>query len=124
MCPLCNDVLEDPVLLPCGHSACEGCVFTGIEQDVICPVGCGIHKPDDVFPDDTKRKATEELRILCRWATLPSTDGAGLRFARDGCKAGSPGPSIALPFQLKCSCCFSPSLKLPPKTTNQKPLSS
>lgn len=86
MCPMCNDVLDAPVLLPCGHSACERCVFTDVAQDVICPVGCGLHAPGDVFPDQTKREAVNELRILCRWAVHYTSDGAGLRFARDGCQ--------------------------------------
>lgn len=84
---MCSDVLDSPMLLPCGHSACESCIFAGVEQEVVfCPVGCGLHKPDDVFLDETKRAAAEELRVLCRWATHVTTDGAGLRFARDGCR--------------------------------------
>ena len=49
--------------LSCGHSVCESCLFTGMEQDVICPVGCGLHKLENVFPDETKRVRRNVYRV-------------------------------------------------------------
>uniref|UniRef100_A0A3B4DI93 RING-type domain-containing protein n=1 Tax=Pygocentrus nattereri TaxID=42514 RepID=A0A3B4DI93_PYGNA len=41
-CPVCTDVLKDPVSIPCGHSYCKTCIQTywtkpTLENSYCCP---------------------------------------------------------------------------------------
>lgn len=36
-CPVCLDVLTDPLVAPCGHAACASCARAAIEAAPACP---------------------------------------------------------------------------------------
>ena len=37
-CPVCIDPMDPPVVLPCGHSGCKGCLVTWYATNPNCPV--------------------------------------------------------------------------------------
>lgn len=41
-CPVCLDVLTDPLTTPCGHAYCAACVSRALEARPACPT-CGAH---------------------------------------------------------------------------------
>lgn len=47
-CPLCGDILKDPVLLACSHSVCDGCLqpFWVDHRGKECPV-CSRRSPKE-----------------------------------------------------------------------------
>lgn len=41
-CPLCQEILKAPMIAPCGHSVCQGCLEAMVQKDLRrCPSGCG-----------------------------------------------------------------------------------
>ena len=36
-CPVCLDLLTDPLVAPCGHAACASCARAAIEANPACP---------------------------------------------------------------------------------------
>src|SRR5579885_3226116 len=41
-CPICQETLKAPMLSPCGHSVCQGCLEEMVRKDISkCPSGCG-----------------------------------------------------------------------------------
>lgn len=46
VCPICNEVLRDPVQTPCGHRFCENCANNLFTNDPDQKVKCPANEPD------------------------------------------------------------------------------
>eukprot|EP01091_Cochliopodium_minus_P013151 TRINITY_DN415_c0_g1_i1.p1 TRINITY_DN415_c0_g1~~TRINITY_DN415_c0_g1_i1.p1 ORF type:complete len:317 (+),score=77.92 TRINITY_DN415_c0_g1_i1:201-1151(+) len=38
LCPICNDIFDDSIILNCGHSFCKSCIGMSIKNNNLCPV--------------------------------------------------------------------------------------
>ncbi|XP_058486459.1 protein NLRC3-like [Solea solea] len=90
-CPLCQDVLKDPVSTSCGHQFCRHCISSYWDQsgppgDSCCPQ-CGQrprtgHGPRSIFADVGLQKVLDEHKISLRSRfehVTEGTEGTGSR---------------------------------------------
>eukprot|EP00730_Choanoeca_flexa_P017943 TRINITY_DN8696_c0_g1_i3.p1 TRINITY_DN8696_c0_g1~~TRINITY_DN8696_c0_g1_i3.p1 ORF type:complete len:699 (+),score=141.33 TRINITY_DN8696_c0_g1_i3:151-2247(+) len=58
-CPVCLEQFEDPVVVPCGHSACHKCMELQIKlvTPANCPTCRRVFQPDDIQPNLALAKA-------------------------------------------------------------------
>uniref|UniRef100_UPI001CD9094D NLR family CARD domain-containing protein 3-like n=1 Tax=Solea senegalensis TaxID=28829 RepID=UPI001CD9094D len=90
-CPLCQDVLKDPVSTSCGHWFCRHCISSYRDQsgppgDSCCPQ-CGQrprtgHGPQSIFADVGLQKVLDEHKISLRSRfehVTEGTEGTGSR---------------------------------------------
>ncbi|KAJ4456130.1 hypothetical protein PAPYR_8730 [Paratrimastix pyriformis] len=60
-CPVCEQHLEDPVVLQCGHNVCRRCV----PSDHLCPTpGCGKHF-DAAIPNPGVEWTVRGIKVHC-----------------------------------------------------------
>ena len=89
-CPLCFDVLLDPVTLVCGHTYCEICLarlwkneaqnWRNQPPSILCP---SCRNPTDKFP-----QVHFMLRFVCTY--VPTTRGYWRHFITKCRRAGNP----------------------------------
>nr|XP_043874613.1 NLR family CARD domain-containing protein 3-like [Solea senegalensis] len=90
-CPLCQDVLKDPLSTSCGHRFCRRCISSYWDQsgpsgDSCCPQ-CGQrprtgHGPQSIFADVGLQKVLDEHKISLRSRfehVTEGTEGTGSR---------------------------------------------
>lgn len=68
LCGICTDVVEDAVIMPCGHSFCEECLRTWLYGDVAkstCPVCRGLVTEGEVVPVHALRGIVDGLAVWC-----------------------------------------------------------
>ncbi|XP_016099391.1 tripartite motif-containing protein 35-like [Sinocyclocheilus grahami] len=86
-CPICCDIFRDPVLLPCSHSICNGCVKTfwnrrGTQECPICrtvssnpnpPMNIVLRNMCDLMREETTQEPPVETVELCSLHGEPLT---------------------------------------------------
>ncbi|XP_006870391.1 PREDICTED: tripartite motif-containing protein 5-like [Chrysochloris asiatica] len=68
-CPLCLELMRDPLSLDCGHSFCQACIImnnkasmTSSEGENSCPVCRSIYRSDNLRPNWHLAKVVERLK--------------------------------------------------------------
>ncbi|XP_050991626.1 tripartite motif containing 35-30 isoform X2 [Labeo rohita] len=86
-CPICCDIFMDPILLPCSHSICNGCVKTfwnrrGIQECPICrsvssnpnpPINIVLRNMCDLMREQTTQEPPVETVEFCSLHGEPLT---------------------------------------------------
>jgi TNF receptor-associated factor 4 len=80
VCPVCNDALLDPLVAPCGHPVCAGCVSGVVAKTGMCFSCDDVVTPNDYVQDDLSAVKLGDLRCFCRHAIglreVEATDAA------------------------------------------------
>eukprot|EP00038_Savillea_parva_P013439 m.8353 g.8353 ORF g.8353 m.8353 type:complete len:403 (+) comp2527_c0_seq1:58-1266(+) len=63
-CPVCFDVYNAPVFLPCGHRGCHNCITECISRHRKCPVCNAAMEPSNVHSDPTTLALVERFASL------------------------------------------------------------
>jgi len=64
-CNICNEVLEVPTRLPCGHIFCSKCILQWAEAQKNCPVCRGLFMSKQLQKDLLAMNLVGELEVLC-----------------------------------------------------------
>ena len=65
LCPLCLDVLDDPVSGACGHASCRECLGQHLSNHSDCPQCRGALSQNALVPNVIVRSMVSELRLVC-----------------------------------------------------------
>ena len=65
LCPVCLDVMDDPVKTPCNHNFCSNCILQEVEQRQRCPMDRSPLRPSDLRVNIDLQKKISELKIHC-----------------------------------------------------------
>ncbi|KAG7458823.1 hypothetical protein MATL_G00224710 [Megalops atlanticus] len=91
-CPICLDILKDPVSVPCGHSYCMGCIKGYWDKDDIT----GVYSCPQCRQTFTPRPALNKNTVLAE--VMEKLEQTGLISA-------SPAPCYAGPGEVACDFC-------------------
>lgn len=62
-CPICLQLLKDPVQTTCGHRFCAQCISH--VYNLLCPIDRTELKRENIFPDNAVKMAINKLRVRC-----------------------------------------------------------
>ncbi len=65
LCPLCLDVLDDPVSGACGHASCRECLAQHLSNHSDCPQCRGALSENALVPNVIVRSMVSELNLVC-----------------------------------------------------------
>jgi len=68
MCPVCDDLLLEPMLSPCGHSVCSACLYNKTAHSGACFTCGAAVNVDDFYSDRVAVQQMASLECYCRWA--------------------------------------------------------
>ncbi|KAG5670164.1 hypothetical protein PVAND_000445 [Polypedilum vanderplanki] len=62
-CPICLNLLKDPVLTKCGHRYCKNCLEEWrMKKNTKCPLDDMTLSVEDIFPDNFTKREIEQIR--------------------------------------------------------------
>ena len=76
LCPLCLDVLDDPVSGACGHAACRECLAQHLSNQSDCPQCRAALSENALVPNVIVRSMVSELRLVCPNNPVPEEPAA------------------------------------------------
>ena len=76
LCPLCLDVLDDPVSGACGHAACRECLAQHLSNQSDCPQCRAALSQNALVPNVIVRSMVSELRLVCPNNPIPEEPAA------------------------------------------------
>lgn len=76
LCPLCLDVLDDPVSGACGHASCRECLAQHLSNHSDCPQCRGALSENALVPNVIVRSMVSELRLVCPNNPIPEEPAA------------------------------------------------
>jgi hypothetical protein len=76
LCPLCLDVLDDPVSGGCGHAACRECLGQHLSNQSDCPQCRAALSENALVPNVIVRSMVSELRCVCPNNPIPEEPAA------------------------------------------------
>lgn len=68
ICPVCQDLLMEPMLSPCGHSVCRACLYNKTAHSGACYTCGAAVNVGDFFSDHVALQQMSTLQCYCRWA--------------------------------------------------------
>lgn len=66
LCGICFNVIEEAVILKCGHTFCRICIVRAIDLNNKCPLDNSFINNEMVFPNFIARDFINDLLISCR----------------------------------------------------------
>ena len=86
-CPVCLDLLTDPLVAPCGHAACASCARAAIEANPACPTCRAPTDATSLVPcaalQQVRDSAWKEAFVQAPEARRRSIGGAGAALERE-----------------------------------------
>ena len=76
LCPLCLDVLDDPVSGACGHASCRECLGQHLSNQSDCPQCRAELSQNALVPNVIVRSMVSELRLVCPNNPIPEEPAA------------------------------------------------
>ena len=76
LCPLCLDILDDPVSGACGHAACRECLSQHLSNQSDCPQCRAALSENALVPNMIVRSMVSELRLVCPNNQIPEEPAA------------------------------------------------
>ena len=98
LCPLCLDVLDDPVSGACGHASCRECLAQHLSSHSDCPQCRAALSQNALVPNVIVRSMVSELRLVC--PNNPSSEEPAAKRARG--EAGAVVDGALCNWQGKC----------------------
>ncbi|XP_006875753.1 PREDICTED: E3 ubiquitin-protein ligase TRIM31-like [Chrysochloris asiatica] len=67
ICPICSDILQDPVTIDCGHNFCHGCIIKNVGPSdglLICPLCKKSVRKDMLMPNWLLMNLVEKIQTI------------------------------------------------------------
>jgi len=83
ICSICLDLIEEAVVLSCGHTFCQICIVREIDLNRKCPIDRKEISTELIFPNYNLRQCIEDVDIYCMYGCTKI--GNDWTLSKEGC---------------------------------------
>jgi len=78
LCAICYEILNEPMMIKCGHTFCKVCIFREIDVRKRCPLCRTAVSFEHASPNIAVLSTVENIEIYCRYGCKKDSSCAGM----------------------------------------------